>query len=164
MRLKLIKIRKNSNRCNSVDSDFRSTDERSLETRNLALWNALSFISIRFMVPEISSFKEKSNFWSFTISLLVAYSDLSLAPRFTDLSQTSDEWQTRFLKKKNVVHISRKKCRSRSIHDSLHYYTHYEIFDCLYLGNRLRYRDETKKDFNGTVSSIFWVCTADEIF
>ena len=52
------------------------------------------------MVAEISSFKEKSNFRSFTISLLVAYSDLSLAPRFTDLSQTSDEWQTRLLKKK----------------------------------------------------------------
>lgn len=32
-----IEIRKNLNRCNSEDSDFRSTNERSLEARNLAL-------------------------------------------------------------------------------------------------------------------------------
>ena len=44
-----------------------------------------------------------------TISVLLAYSDLSLTPRLADLSQTPDKWQTRFLEARTT---SRKKCRS----------------------------------------------------
>ena len=85
------------NRYNSEDIHFRSMNQRSLEARNFTLSNAFSFIPIRLPVPEISSCKAKGNFRSFTISVLVAYSDLSLAPRLTDLSQNPDKRQTRFL-------------------------------------------------------------------
>ena len=84
---KIIKIWKFLNLCNSEDNHFRSIDEIRLKARNLTLWNVLSFISIRFPVPEISSRKEKDNFSSFTIFILVVYSELSLAPRLTDLLQ-----------------------------------------------------------------------------
>ena len=57
-----LKIRKNLNRYNSEDSGFRSTNQRSLEAGNLALWNLFLFISIRLPVPEISSFEAKVNF------------------------------------------------------------------------------------------------------
>ena len=107
--LNSIKIRETLNRYNFKDIDFRSTSRRSLEAWNFALWDAFLFIPIWLPIAKISSCKEKGNFWSFTISILVIYSDLSLAPRLTNLSQTPDEWQTRFLE---VVGISRKKCRS----------------------------------------------------
>ena len=40
------------------DNDFRWTGERSLEARNLDLWNAFPFIPTRLPVPEISSRKK----------------------------------------------------------------------------------------------------------
>ena len=61
-RLNFIEIRKTLNRYNLEDSNFRSTSERSLETRNLPLWNPFWFIPIRFPVPEISSREGEDNF------------------------------------------------------------------------------------------------------
>lgn len=60
--LNAIRIKKTLNRCNSKDSNFRSTNERPLEAWNLALWNELWFIPIQLPVPEISLFKEKGDF------------------------------------------------------------------------------------------------------
>ena len=57
-----IKIRKILNHCNCEDNDFRSTNERSLEARDLPLWNAFWIISIRLPIPEIWPFKEKANY------------------------------------------------------------------------------------------------------
>ena len=37
-------------------------------------------------------------------------------------------------------------------------------FNSLYLGNRLRYRDNSKREFNGMIFSISWVCFKDDIF
>ena len=76
--------------------------KRSLEARNLALRNAFWFVSISLPVAEISSCKGRGNFWSFITSILVGYSDLSLAPRLTDLSQTA----------RQTTMDSWKKCRS----------------------------------------------------
>lgn len=50
--------------CNFEDNYFRSMDGRPLEARNLSFRNAFSFISIRFLIPKISSCKEKDNFAS----------------------------------------------------------------------------------------------------
>lgn len=50
--------------CNFEDNYFRSMDGRPLEARNLPFRNAFSFISIRFLIPKISSCKEKDNFAS----------------------------------------------------------------------------------------------------
>ena len=72
------------------------------------------------------------------------YSKLSLAPSLTDLSQTADKRQTRFLEKRST-HFQEE---IQVIHNR------YENFELSYLDNRLRYRDKTKRDFNGTVSSI----------
>ena len=75
-----LKLEKILNRYNSGNNNFRSMDESSLEALKCVLWNAFLFIPIRLPVAEISSCKEKGNFWSFIIPVLVAYSDLSLAP------------------------------------------------------------------------------------
>ena len=118
-------------------------------------------ISIRLPVPEISSRKEKDNFWSFTISVFVTYSDLSLAPCLADLSQIPDKRQTRFLKER----ISRKKYRVTGTRRELVTLSSRVIghFESLYLDNGLRYRDKTKSDFNGMVFSISWTAF-DKIF
>ena len=108
-RLNRIKIEKTLNRYNSEDNYLRSMDERSLEARNLTLRNAFLFIPIRLFVSEISSCKEKRNFWSFTTSILIVYSDLSLALRLADLSQTADKQQTRFLERR--THFQERNAR-----------------------------------------------------
>lgn len=75
-------------------------NERSLEARNLTLWKVFWIIPIRLPVSEISSCKGNGNFWSFTTSVLILYSNLSLTyPKL----QTSD----RFLE---ILRLSRKKC------------------------------------------------------
>lgn len=71
-----IKIRETLNRYNSEDTNFRRASERSLEAQNSPLWNAISFISLRLPVPEISSCEEKVNFWSFTISIATIFLSL----------------------------------------------------------------------------------------
>ena len=126
--LNLVKIIETLKRYNFEDSHFRSINERSLEARNLPLQNVFLFISIRFPVPELSSCKEKDNFQSLIIFILVRYSDLSLAPRLTDLSQTADKDRRRDSWKKHIVH---KK----------------NTLWVLYFRNRLR-RMKQKKDFN----------------
>lgn len=85
-------------------------NERSLEARNLTLWKIFWIIPIRLPVSEISSCKGNGNFWSFTTSVLILYSNLSLTyPKL----QTSD----RFLE---ILRLSRKKCEPMDrapIHD-----------------------------------------------
>ena len=95
------------NRYNFEDNNFRSTSKRSLETRNLALWNAFLIIPIRFPVAEISSRKEKDNF------LIIIYpsssSSLSRISRFTYLFQIS---QATNAIARNRIRTSRKRCGS----------------------------------------------------
>ena len=71
-----------------------------------------------------------------------------------DLYQVPDKWQTRFPERhdswKDVVHISRKKCRSLvggSIHNFCTHNSRSGNFESSYLGNRSRYRDESKSGF-----------------
>ena len=54
----------------------------------------------------------------------------------------------------------RKICRSltrESIHNLCTVFKRHGHFESLYLGNRSRYRDEPKSDFDSMLSSIFWV-------
>ena len=127
------------NRYNLENNDFRSISKRPSKVGNLTLWNAFSFISIPLSVPEISSCKEKGNFSSFIISVLLAYSDLSLAPCLTDLPQTRDKRQTRFLEKRNYEFLW-KNIGDRLAGPFLYRLKHYGNFRSLYLGNRSRYR------------------------
>ena len=68
---------------------------------------------------------------------------------------------------KNVVRISTKKCRSVTrgpIHNFCASFKHHGNFESLYLGNRLRYRDNSKSDFNGTIFSTCRMDFDDKIF
>ena len=153
-----MKLRETLHRYNSKSSDFRLRDEGSLEERNLTLERTFSFSTIRHPVAEISSCKEKGNF-------LIVYRLLprhalprnTLSLPLTDLSQTPDERQTRFLEKRSTHFpgkiygplgrglIHNPRVVSNIITDSL---------NPLYLGNRSRYPDKTKSGSNGTVSSV----------
>lgn len=74
----------------------------------------------------------------------------------TNLSQTADKRQTGFLEKgrtrfleKHSTPFQEKGSRSVAIHNLRAVSSVVENFDSLYFGNRLRYRNEWKKDFNG---------------
>ena len=93
----------------------------------------------RLLSPSLSLIRT-----SYSHFVLLTYSKVQTSDR-------RDSW-------KNVVHISKKKRRSGSIHNiSLRCLKYYENFQSLYLSNRLRYRDKSKSEFNGMVSSIFRV-------
>ena len=62
-------------------------------------------------------------------------------------SDRRDSW-------KNVGCISRNVYRSLTA-PTLRYVTRYGNFECLYLGNGLRYQDGSKSDLIGTISSTF---------
>ena len=80
----VLKLGKNLNPHNSEDNDFLSMNQRSLEARNLPLWNAFSLIPIRLPVPEISSCKGNGNF------LIVYY--LPPCRLFGPLARASPHW------------------------------------------------------------------------
>lgn len=128
-----MKLGETLNRYNFEDRNFRLTNRRSLEARNLALWNAFWFTSISFSIPEISSCKDKDNF--LIIPFLVRYSDFSfpfsLPPRlkFQTTDRRDSSWG-----EKNIGH--------RVADPFIIFIPKY--FKSLYLGNRSRYRDETK--------------------
>ena len=75
--------------------------------------------------------------------------------------QTSDRRDSR----KNVVRASKiyRSIDGATIHIFCTIVKHHGHFESLYLGNGSRYRDEWKTDFNGMVSSIFWVHFDDKI-
>lgn len=147
-----MKLGETLNRYNFEDRNFRLTNRRSLEARNLALWNAFWFTSISFSIPEISLCKDKDNF--LIIPFLVRYSDFSfpfsLPPRlkFQTTDRRDSSWG-----EKNIGH--------RVADPFIIFIPKY--FKSLYLGNRSRYRDDKQKtDFNGIVSpprflSGFWL-------
>ena len=76
-------------------------------------------------------------------------------------SQTSDRRDSW----KNVVRTFKK---NRSLDGAtiqiLYCLKCYEHFTFLYLGNKLRYRDESKRDFNGVIYCIFWMDFDEKIF
>ena len=122
-RLNRIKIEKTLNRYNSEDNYLRSMDERSLEARNLTLRNAFLFIPIRLFVSEISSCKEKRNFWSFTTSILIVYSGLSLAPvslTYPKLqtSNRRDSWKDVLISRKEM-RVNGSSAHSRALHRAM---------------------------------------------
>ena len=138
--------------------DRRVNDHQKRRSFPFKMHFRLSANNSRF--PRYRRVKESVIFDRF---LLSPYSDLSLA-LLASLTysrlQTSDRhnsWKNiilRFLEE--YVFPEKKRCRSlgrgfiRSCLNGM------EILQSLYLANRLRYRNKTKSDFNGTVSSIFF--------
>ena len=91
------------------------------------------------------SFSLTRNFHSHLVSL--TYPKLQTSDR-------RDSWKNVVFPGKNVGH--------EPIHNIC--VKRYVNFKPLYLGNRLRYRDKSKSEFNGMVSSIFWVDFNIKIF
>ena len=108
-------------------SDFRFSRYRRVKRR--VIFNRL--ISLSLSLTRIS----RSHFVSLT------YTKLQISGR-------RNSW-------KDVVRVSRKKMQVRDPFITSALCKCYGHFKSLYLGNQLRYRDKSKRDFNGIIFSIF---------
>lgn len=117
--------------------------------------------------PKYRCVKKKKKKEFLIVSIFIAYfSNISLASRFIDYSQSLDKLQTRFLKQRSTC--IQEKSRSLSfIHRSCN------ALNLLWVlhnpGNWSRYRYKTKNNFNGTISSIhflngFWSRKVKSLF
>lgn len=112
-----------------------------------------------FPIPKISLCKKRTNFliiyYLHIVGLSLAF--VSLIYSKLQTSDNCDSRKTHAFLGKNISHWWFNNL-------SLHRLNRYGYFKFLYLDNRLRYQDETKKDFSDTVSSIFSVSFDNQIF
>ena len=133
-----------------MTSGQRMDDHQKRGTFPFKTLSHLSRYDFRF--PRYRRAKTKVIFNRSSISILVAYSDLSLAPRLTDLPQSTNAIPGRTV-------VSRKKYRSRTHSQS--------ILNATKISNpyiSATNRDESKSNFNGIVFlSILWLNLDDKI-